>query len=231
MVYREARQTGIGPTLNTLRLKLQEQPEPEARALALSLELYTVGSLDIFGHESNVNLDKRVVVFDIHQLSRQLKPTGLLVITDTMLNRVNLNWKRGKRTHIFIDEFHVVYESALSAEFFTSAWRQFRKRNAYPTGITQNAEYLLDKPGSGTLISNSEFIIMLNQSGRDRKKLMSLLNISEKQMDYITDVPPGHGLLKYGSALVPFVNHFPKDTQMYRRMTTRPGEGMFAGGE
>ena len=118
-------------TLCTLRDMLLEQPEPEAKQIALSLELHTTGSLDIFGKQSNVDLDKCVVVFDIHGLGSQLKPTGLLVITDTMLNRVTLNWKKGKRTHVFIDEFHVVFENEFSAQFFNSAWRQFRKRNAY----------------------------------------------------------------------------------------------------
>ena len=118
-------------TLCTLRDMLLEQPEPEAKQIALSLELYITGSLDIFGKQSNVDLDKCVVVFDIHGLGSQLKPTGLLVITDTMLNRVTLNWKKGKRTHVFIDEFHVVFENEFLAQFFNSAWRQFRKRNAY----------------------------------------------------------------------------------------------------
>ena len=130
-VYRNAADTGTIPTLCTLRDMLLEQPEPEAKQIALSLELYTTGSLDIFGKQSNVDLDKRVVVFDIHGLGSQLKPTGLLVITDTMLNRVTLNCKKGKRTHVFIDEFHVVFENEFSAQFFNSAWRQFRKRNAY----------------------------------------------------------------------------------------------------
>lgn len=161
-VYKRAYETGTVPTLSTLREMLLEQPEPEAKQIALSLELYTTGSLDIFGHESNVNLDKRVVVFDIHGLGAQLKPTGLLVITDTMLNRVTLNWKKGKRTHVFIDEFHVVFENEFSAQFFNSAWRQFRKRNAYPTAITQNVEYLLDSVQASTMLSNSEFIVMLN---------------------------------------------------------------------
>ena len=125
-VYRNAEETGTIPTLCTLREMLLEQPEPEAQQIALSLELYTTGSLDIFGHQSNVDLEKRVVVFDIHGLGAQLKPTGLLVITDTMLNRVTLNWKKGKRTHVFIDEFHVVFENEFSAQFFNSAWRQFR---------------------------------------------------------------------------------------------------------
>ena len=230
-IYQEAEQSGMVPTLNTLRQKLLEQPEPEAKQIALSLELYTTGSLDIFGHHSNVDLDKRVVVFDIHGLGTQLKPAGLLVITDTMLNRVTLNWKKGKRTHVFIDEFHVVFENEFSATFFNSAWRQFRKRNAYPTAITQNVEYLLDSVQASTMLSNSEFIVMLNQAASDREKLSKLLNISNEQMSYVTNAEPGCGLIKYGGALVPFVNRFPKETQMYQLMTTRPGEGSFAGGQ
>ena len=143
-LYEEAEQNGTVPTLAALREKLMEQPEDMAKEIALALELFTTGSLDIFGHESTVDLDKRVVVFDIHGLGEQLKPIGHLVITDTMLNRVTLNWKKGKRTHVFIDEFHVMFENEFSAAFFNSAWRQFRKRNAYPTAITQNVEYLLD---------------------------------------------------------------------------------------
>ena len=227
-VYRDAEKTrnsgGATPTLCTFREKLLEQPEREAKQIALSLELFTTGSLDIFGHESNVDMDKRVVVFDIHGLGSQLKPTGLLVITDTMLNRVTLNWKKGKRTHVFIDEFHVVFENEFSAQFFNSAWRQFRKRNAYPTAITQNVEYLLDSVQASTMLSNSEFVIMLNQAASDRAKLAKLLNISEIQMRYITNAPAGTGLIKYGSALVPFVNRFNKDTKLYRLMTTKPSD-------
>ena len=231
MVYQEAEETGIVPTLTTLREKLLAQPEPEAKQIALSLELYTTGSLDIFGKQSNVDLDKRIVVFDIHGLGAQLKPAGLLVITDTMLNRVTLNWKRGKRTHVFIDEFHVVFENEFSAAFFNSAWRQFRKRNAYPTAITQNVEYLLDSVQASTMLSNSEFIVMLNQAASDREKLAKLLNISNEQMSYITNADAGCGLIKYGSALVPFINRFPKNTRLYKLMTTKPGEGTFALGQ
>lgn len=230
IIYAEAEQNGTVPTLATLREKLLEQPETEAREIALALELFTTGSLDIFGHESTVDLDKRAVVFDIHGLGEQLKPIGHLVITDTMLNRVTLNWKRGKRTHVFIDEFHVMFENKFSAAFFNSAWRQFRKRNAYPTAITQNVEYLLDSVQASTLLSNSEFVIMLNQAAGDREKLAHLLNISEEQMSYITNADAGCGLIKYGSALVPFVNRFPADTELYRLMTTKPGEGSFSEG-
>ena len=230
-VYREAEKTGITPTLSILREKLLEQPEEKAKEVALALELFTVDSLDIFGHESTVDMDKRVVAFDIHGLGEQLKPIGHLVITDTMLNRVTLNWQRGKRTHIFIDEFHVMFENEFSAAFFNSAWRQFRKRNAYPTAITQNVEYLLDSVRASTMLSNSEFIVMLNQAASDREKLAKLLNISAEQMGYVTNADAGCGLIKYGSSLVPFVNRFPRSTKLYQLMTTRPGEGCFSRGQ
>lgn len=230
LVYQDAERTGKPAALCDLRNKLLEQPEEKAKEIALSLELFTTGSLDIFGHESTVDLDKRIVVFDIHGLGEQLKPTGLLVITDTILNRVILNWKKGKRTHIFIDEFHVVFENEQSGIFFNSAWRQFRKRNGYPTAITQNVEYLLDSVQASTMLSNSEFVVMLNQAFSDRAKLSKLLNISDEQMSYVTNADAGCGLIKYGSALVPFINRFPKDTELYRLMTTRPGEGVFGSG-
>ena len=223
-VYKECYEKDQEPTLCTLRDMLLRQPEPEAKQIALSLELYTTGSLDIFGHENNVDLDKRIVVFDISALGSQLKQAGLLVITDTMLNRVSLNSRLGKRTHIFIDEFHVVFENEYSAQFFSSAWRQFRKRNAYPTAITQNVEYLLDSVQASTMLSNSEFVVMLNQAASDREKLAGLLNISGEQMSYITNAEPGCGLIKYGGALVPFINRMPKDTELYKLITTRPND-------
>ena len=125
----------------------------------------------------------------------------------------------------------MVFENEYSASFFNSAWRQFRKRNAYPTAITQNVEYLLYSVQASTMLSNSEFIIMLNQAASDREKLAKLLNISNEQMGYITNAPTGSGLIKYGSALVPFVNSFPKNTKLYELMTTKPGEGVFSKGQ
>ena len=231
MVYPEAEQAGRDATLCDLRNKLLEQPEEKAKEIALSLELYTTGSLDIFGRDSTVDLSKPYVVFDIHGLGEQLKPAGSLVITDTILNRVTLNWKRGKRTHVVIDEFHVMFENEQSGIFFNSAWRQFRKRGAYPTAITQNVEYLLDSVQASTMLSNSEFIVMLNQAASDREKLSKLLNISKEQMSYVTNADAGCGLIRYGSALVPFVNRFPRDTKLYALMTTKPGEGVFGGEE
>ena len=223
-VYADYRNGGRVPTLVTLRDKLNAQPEPEAAKLALSLELFTSGSLDVFAHETNVDTANRMVVYDIMDLGKQLKTMGLLVITDAMLNRVTANWRNGKRTHIFIDEFHVVFENEHSGTFFNSAWRRFRKRNAYPTALTQNVEYLLDSVLASTMLSNSELIVMLNQAASDREKLAGLLNISPEQMSYVTNADAGCGLLRYGSALVPFANKFPKNTELYRLMTTKPGE-------
>ena len=229
-VYRDYKNGGAVPTLCTLREKLLEQYEKEASDLALSLELFTSGSLNAFAHENNVDTQNRMIVYDIHDLGRQLKTMGLLVITDAMLNRVTENCKKGKRTHIFVDEFHVVFENEHSAEFFSSAWRRFRKRNAYPTAITQNVEYLLDSVEASTMLSNSEFIIMLNQAASDREKLAEKLNISDDQLSYITNAEAGSGLIRYGSTLVPFINRFPKDTELYRLMTTKPGESLYKGG-
>lgn len=138
---------------------------------------------------------------------------------------------KGKRTHVFIDEFHVVFENEQSGIFFNSAWRQFRKRNGYPTAITQNVEYLLDSVQASTMLSNSEFVVMLNQAFSDRSKLSKLLNISDEQMSYVTNADAGCGLIKYGSALVPFINRFPRDTKLYQLMTTKPGEGVFGSGD
>lgn len=222
LVYREYQRGGKLPTLGVLREKLLEQPEKEAKELALSLELFTDGSLNAFAHKTNVDTTNRMIVYDIMDLGKQLKTMGLLVITDAMINRVTDNWRKGVRTHIFLDEFHVVFENEYSASFFNSAWRRFRKRNAYPTALTQNVEYLLDSVQASTMLSNSELVVMLNQAAQDRQKLAALLNISDEQMSYITNADAGCGLIKYGSALVPFVNRFPKDTKLYRLMTTKP---------
>ena len=224
LVYDDYSKTGVVPTLMSLRAKLLEQPAREAHELALSLELFTNGSLNVFAHETNVNTNSRIISYDIYKLGKQLKTMGLLVITDAMINRVSENYRKGKRTHIFIDEIHVLFENEYSATFFNSAWRQFRKRNAYPTAITQNVEYLLSSVDASTMLSNSEFIVMLNQAASDRKELAKLLNISDEQMSYITNSDAGCGLIRYGSSLVPFINRFPRNTKLYKLMTTKPGE-------
>lgn len=225
-VYRDYKvKGGEVPTLCTLREKLLAQEEPEARDLALSLELYTSGSLDCFAHPTNVKLDSRITVYDIYDLGEELKGEGVTVITDAMLNRVTTNWKKGKRTHIFCDECHVIFDTAQGAKFFNSAFRRWRKRGGYPIALTQNVEYLLDSVTASTMLSNSEFIVMLNQSSQDRDDLAKLLNISSKeQLNYITNADAGSGLIRYGGSLVPFVNQFNTNTELYKLMTTKPNE-------
>lgn len=221
-VYEEC--TDRMPTFIELREKLLQQPEEEAKGLALSLELFTSGSLNTFAHPTNVDTDNRVICYDIRDLGDQLRSVGSLVITDAMRNRVALNWKKGIRTHIITDEFHVLFANKHSASFFNSAWRMFRKRGGYPCAITQNVEYLLDSVDARTMLSNSEMLVLLNQASSDRMALSKLLNISEEQMSYVDNADAGCGLIKYGSAIVPFVNRFPKDTKLYRLMTTKPSE-------
>lgn len=223
LVYQDAMKNNYIPTLKHLYNKLLEQSEPEAKSLAIKLELFTNGSLNIFAHETNVDIKSRILSFNIFNLGKQLKTMGLLVITDAIINRVNENWRKGKRTHVFIDEIHVIFENEESATFFASAWRQFRKRDAYPTGITQNVKYLLSSQQGTSMLSNSEFIVMLNQSANDREDLARLLNISEEQMGYITNAPTGSGLIKYGGSIVPFVNKMPKGL-LYDLNTTKPGD-------
>lgn len=223
-VYDAYVQGGALPTLAVLQDELRRHKDKEAEGLSKSLELFTNGSLNVFAHPTNVNTQSRMIVYDILNLGSQLKTMGLLVITDAMINRVSENWKKGKRTHIFIDEFHVVFENNYSSNFFSSAWRRFRKRNAYPTGITQNVEYLLESVTARTMLSNSEFIVMNNQSASDRGELAKLLNISEEQLSHVTNAEAGSGLMRIGSAIVPFVNKFNPQTSLYRLMSTRPNE-------
>ena len=230
LVLQEQKKTRKVPTLCTLREKLLEQPEQEARDLALTMELYTSGSLNIFAHETNVDTRNRIQSYDIHDLGEELKQPGFVTITDAMINRVNYNWAHGKKTHIIVDEFHIAYENEYSGNFFTSAWRQFRKRNAAPCAITQNVEYMLDSVQASTMVSNSEFVVMLNQAESDQERLSKLLNISPEQMSYVNGSEAGCGLMRYGSALVPFVNRFPTNTELYKLITTKPGEGLFAKG-
>ena len=230
LVLQDQKKSGKVPTLCTLREKLLEQPEQEARDLALTMELYTSGSLNIFAHETNVDTKNRIQSYDIHDLGEELKQPGFVTITDAMINRVNYNWAHGKKTHIFVDEFHIAYENEYSGNFFTSAWRQFRKRNAAPCAITQNVEYMLDSVQASTMVSNSEFVVMLNQAESDQERLSKLLNISPEQMSYVNGSEAGCGLMRYGSALVPFVNRFPPNTELYKLITTKPGEGLFAKG-
>ena len=215
---------GQPPTLNDLYEDLMKQQEPAAQDIALGLEMFTKGSLNVFAQQTNVDMNNRLICFDILDLGKQLKTAGMLVMLDAILNRVTENRRRGKRTHIFIDEIYLFFNSEYGSAFLAESWKRFRKYGALATGITQNVEDCLRSPTGRTMLANSEFLLMFNQAATDRLELARLLNISETQLSYITNAEAGRGLIKVGGAIVPFINDFPGDTQLYRLMTTKPGE-------
>lgn len=226
-VYRDYQQsgyTGKVPTLKDFRAELLKQSEPEAKEIALAIELFTDGSLNTFAKETNVDVDNRLICYDILDLGKQLLPIGMLVVLDNILNRITANRAKGKSTYIFIDEIYLLFQNEYSANFLFTLWKRVRKYGAYCTGITQNVDDLLQSHTARTMLANSEFLIMLNQASTDRFRLAELVNISDMQMSYITNVEAGRGLMKVGSSLVPFFNKFPKNTQLYKLMTTKPGE-------
>ena len=226
-VYRNYRRRGYKgkvPTLKDFRAELLKQEEPEAQDIALAIELFTDGSLNTFAKETNVDVDNRLICYDILDLGKQLLPIGMLVVLDSILNRITANRAKGKNTFIFIDEIYLLFQHEYSANFLFTLWKRVRKYGAFCTGITQNVDDLLQSHTARTMLANSEFVIMLNQASTDRVKLAELLNISDTQLSYITNVEAGRGLMKVGSALVPFVNKFPKNTKLYGLMTTRFGE-------
>lgn len=217
---------GAVPTLKDFYRLLKMQPEPEAQGLALSSELFITGTLGTFAQPTNVDTKARIIVYDIRELGEQLMPLGMLVTLDAIYNRVIQNWKRGHRTRIFCDEFYILFRYEYSANFFYKLWKRIRKYNGLITGMTQNVDELLRSDTARLMLANSEFLIMLNQSATDREELAKLLNISDTQLGYITNVPAGCGLIRCAGNLVPFTNSFPRDTQLYRLMTTKPDEQM-----
>ena len=215
---------GETPTLKDFRRILMEQPEPEAKDLAIAIELFVDGSLNTFAMPTNVDTKNRFICYDIHDLGKQMMPIGMLVVLDSILNRITANKAKGRRTYVFLDEIYLLFQQEYSANFLFTLWKRVRKYGAYITGITQNVEDLLQSHTARTMLANSELVVMLNQAATDREQLAELMGISELQMSYITNAEAGHGLVKIGGALVPFVNHLPKDTELYRLMTTKFGE-------
>lgn len=209
------------PTLTDFYKILKEQPEPEAQSLALSLELYIEGALSVFSHKTNVDVSKRFIVFDIRDLGKQLRTFGMLVVMDQIWNRITKNRAIGKRTWIYIDEMQLLFSNDYSAQYFFEIWSRARKWGAIPTGITQNVETLLLSDLARRMLSNSDFIMMFNQAQPDRVELAGLLNMSNKQLGYVTGAQAGSGLLFAGKSVIPFVDNFPKDTKLYRMMTTK----------
>lgn len=212
------------PTLQDFREELLRQNEGEAKELALAIELFTNGSLDTFAQPTNVDTNNRLVCYDILELGSQLLPVGMLVVLDNILNRITSNRGKGRTTYIFIDEIYILLAQNYSAEFLYRVWKRVRKYGAFATGITQNVGDMLQSHTASTMVSNSEFVVMLNQSGQDKAKLAKLLDISDNQTDFFINKPAGQGLMKIGSSLVPYVNKFPKDTELYKLMSTKPNE-------
>jgi len=219
--YQQGNYKGVPPTLEDFRKVLLEQSEPEAKEIALALELFTKGSLNTFAKQTNVETNNRLICYDIIDLGEQLMPIGMLVILDSILNRISRNREKKKTTYIFIDEIYLLFKYEYTSRFIFELWKRIRKYGGCATGITQNVEELLQNQKARLMLANSELIIMLNQSATDRVELAKLLNISEMEMEFITNVGTGEGLIRVRNSLIPFRNKFPKDTELYKLMTTK----------
>ncbi|MDU2702518.1 MAG: ATP-binding protein [Veillonella sp.] len=209
------------PTLKTFYETLLKQPEPEANEIALSLEIYIKGSLSVFSNQTNIDTNNRFIVYDTKDLGKQLKTMGMLIVLDQIWNRITQNRKIGKRTWIYIDEIYLLFKNEYSDNYLFELWKRARKWGAIPTGITQNVEDLLRSENARSMLSNSEFVYLLNQAALDREELSTLLNISEQQLQYVTNVDSGKGLLIAGGAIIPFEDDFPKDTKLYTMLSTK----------
>ena len=212
------------PILEDLYNLLRAQEEKEAQYIATALEIYVTGSLNVFNHQSNVDINNRIVCYDIKELGKQLKKIGMLVVQDQVWNRVTINRAAHKSTRYYIDEMHLLLKEEQTAAYTVEIWKRFRKWGGIPTGITQNVKDLLSSREVENIFENSDFVYMLNQAGGDRQILAKQLGISPHQLSYVTHSSEGEGLLFYGSTILPFVDHFPKNTELYRIMTTKPQE-------
>ena len=212
------------PILEDLYNLLRAQDEKEAQYIATALEIYVTGSLNVFNHRTNVDINNRIVCYDIKELGKQLKKIGMLVVQDQVWNRVTINRAAHKSTRYYIDEMHLLLKDEQTAAYTVEIWKRFRKWGGIPTGITQNVKDLLSSREVENIFENSDFVYMLNQAGGDRQILAKQLGISPHQLSYVTHSGEGEGLLFYGATILPFVDHFPKDTELYRIMTTKPQE-------
>ena len=215
------------PILGDLYDEIKRQPEPEAQRIAAALELYVHGSLNVFNHRTNVDINNRLVCFDIKELGKQLKNLGMLVIQDQVWNRVTVNRSEGKATRYYVDEFHLLLRGEVGS-WSVEIWKRFRKWGGIPTGITQNIKDLLASAEIENIFENSDFIYLLNQASGDRKILCERLNISNQQAAHISNSGPGQGLIFFGNVILPFMDHFPQDNELYSIMTTKPGESIIS---
>ena len=212
------------PVLEDLYNALLKQDEKEAHHVATALEIYVKGSLKLFNNRTNVDINNRLVCYDIKELGNQLKKIGMLIVQDQVWGRVTANRSAGKSTRYYIDEFHLLLKEEQTATYSVEIWKRFRKWGGLPTGITQNVKDLLRSPEIANILENSDFIYMLNQASEDRGILAKRLNISPHQLSYVTNSGEGEGLLFYGNVILPFIDRFPTDTELYRIMTTKLNE-------
>ena len=212
------------PILEDLYNLLREQKEQEAQRLATALEIYVNGSLRVFNHRTNVELNNRMVCFDIKDLGKQLKKLGMLIVQDQVWNRVTINRSANKSTRYYIDEFHLLLKEEQTAAYSVEIWKRFRKWGGIPTGITQNVKDLLASREIENIFENSDFILMLNQASGDRQILAKQLNISPHQLSYVTNSGEGEGLVFYGSTIIPFKDKFDNSLMLYALMTSKPDE-------
>ena len=212
------------PILGDLMNALLSQHIPEADRVAQALDLYVNGSLNFFNHRTTVDISNRLVCFDIKGLGKNLKKPGMLIVQDAVWNTVTINRAIGRSTWYFVDEFHLLLKEEQTAAYSAEIWKRFRKWGGIPTGATQNPKDLLSSPEIENILENSDFIYMLNQAAGDRKILAERLNISSEQLAYVTNSEPGHGLLFFNNVILPFADDFPKDTELYKLLTTKPSE-------
>jgi len=233
LVYREFLTDPVPermPILEDLYNLLRAQTEPEAQRLATALEIYVSGSLNVFNHRTNVNLNNRLVCYDIKELGKNLKKIAMLILQDQVWNRVTLNRATHRTTWIYIDEVHLLLKDEQTAAYTVEIWKRFRKWGGIPSGLTQNVKDLLASREIESIFENSDFIYLLNQAPGDRAILAKALGISPHQLSYVTHSAAGEGLLIYSNVIIPFVDRFPKDTELYALLTTRPEEMAGAGG-
>ena len=212
------------PVLGDLYDCLRKQKEVQAQRIATALEIYVNGSLNVFNHHTNVELNNRIVCFDIKDLGKQLKKLGMLIVQDQVWNRVTVNRVAHKSTRYYIDEFHLLLKEEQTASYSVEIWKRFRKWGGIPTGITQNIKDLLASREIENIFENSDFIYMLNQAAGDRQILAKQLNISPHQLSYVTNSGEGEGLIFYGNVIIPFKDRFNHNLRLYSLMTTRPSD-------
>jgi len=225
--YVQSGYTSRVPTLKDFHRVLKAQEEVEAQEMALEMEFFTTGTLSTFAHETNVDIHKRIVSYDISGMGTQLSPIGLLIVLDSIFNRITKNRELRRRTYVFIDEIYLLFKVDNAANYLFTLWKRVRKYNAALTGITQNVSDMLQSHVAQTMLSNSELLVLLNQSPPDREILGKLLMLNSTEMDVIADADVGSGLIKIEGDIIPFEDEFPKETELYHMMTTRPMEAMY----